>query len=97
MLTFEEARKIGINACIDKLGREFIMRNKENSCTSYGDAEDYAFCFLGVDNRVPNFNPNEELVLDGDSKWQYVAKCNVWYQDGKIEFLDCILPNVEVV
>ena len=93
LLTFEEAKKIGINACVDKLGRDFVKKNREYSCTSYGDADQYAFCFVGIDNHSePNFGPHE-LVLDGDSKWPYKATCNVWYKDGRIEFLDCIIPG----
>lgn len=29
MLNVEKARKIGINACVDKLGQDFVLENKE--------------------------------------------------------------------
>ena len=31
MLTYEKAKKIGIDACIDKLGREFVMSHKDTA------------------------------------------------------------------
>ena len=48
MLTFEEAKKIGIKACADKLGIDFVRKYEDRSCVAYGDEEDHAFCFVGV-------------------------------------------------
>ena len=96
MLTYEEARKIGVNACVDKLGRDFVMKYKKTSCSSYGDDETHAFCFVGVDTEpTPPHIDGEPLVLDGCSEWPYFAKCNVWYKDGRIEFSDCLLPEAQ--
>ncbi len=50
MLTFEEAKKIGLNACVDRLGRDFVMKYRDTSCPAYADMEDHAYCFIGVDN-----------------------------------------------
>ena len=96
MLTYEEARKIGIDACVKKIGEDFVSMHEDNLCVGYGDVDDYAFCFLGISDQPENLDNRKDLVLDSTSKWPYIAKCNVWYQDGKIEFLDCILPNVEI-
>ncbi len=95
MLTYEEARKIGINACVDKLGHNFVKKYKDKSCSGYGDVDDYAYCFVGVSDRPDEYYNDRELVLDGNgfSDWPFIAKCNVWYNDGHIEFFDCKLPK----
>ena len=92
MLTFEEAKKIGIDACVAKLGESFVSKHEDNLCAGYGDVEDYAYCFLGVSDQPEKLSG--ELVLDSTSKWPFIAKCNVWYNDGRIEFFDCVLPGV---
>ena len=99
MLTYEAAKKLGINACVEKLGKDFVRLHKDTSCAGYGDADDYAFCYVGVDDRPePEWN-GDEVVLDDNpsSKFPYLASCNVWYADGKIEFLDCVLPTAQPV
>lgn len=95
MLTYEEAKKIGVNACIDKLGRDFVLKYRDTSCAGYGKEDDYAFCYVGVDDRMEPEKTGKGLVLDDspDSKFPYLAMCNVWYENGKIEFLDCVLPD----
>lgn len=39
MLTVAEARKIGIKACMDKIGYDFCMSNKDNATTGYTEEE----------------------------------------------------------
>ena len=56
MLNIEAARKIGINACIDKLGREFVMKNKKYATSAYGERDDSVFCFVGVDDCQKTIN-----------------------------------------
>ncbi|MBQ7562983.1 MAG: hypothetical protein IJT16_03215 [Lachnospiraceae bacterium] len=51
MMTYETAREKEINACIDRLGRDFVMRFRENACSAYGDIEDHAFCFVGISDK----------------------------------------------
>ena len=92
MFTYEEARKIGVDACIDKLGRDFVMKHRDTFCSAYVDRGDHVYCFVGVsDTPLPKMK--DELVLTSDSKFLYTARCNVDYLDGEIEFLDCVLPN----
>ena len=99
MLTYEAAKKVGVDACVEKLGREFVKMHKDTSCAGYGDAEDYAFCYVGVDDRPePKWNKSEVILDDGPGgKFPYIASCNVWYADGKIEFQDCVLPETTSV
>ena len=93
MLCFEEARKIGLNACIDKIGRDFVRKYAESTTTAYGEVDGNAFCFVGVDNQpLPSFD-GKTLVLDSRSKFPYRASCNVSLQDGDMQFLDCVVPR----
>ncbi|MEZ3487296.1 MAG: hypothetical protein K1W22_12105 [Lachnospiraceae bacterium] len=94
LLTYEEAKKIGIHACIDKLGRDFVRKYRETSCSAYGDMEDFAYCFVGVSNIADDLtNPSIVLSSAPEAQFPYIASCNVEYADGKITFLECILPT----
>ena len=96
MLTFEEAKKIGIRACVDKLGFDFVKKYNETSCTAYGDEEDHAFCFVGVGTEPVTPWTGGPLILDDSpkAKFPFSASCNVAYADGKVTFLECILPSM---
>lgn len=95
MLTREAARKIGIDACIDKIGRDFLQKYKDNAVYAYGDGEteNSVFCYVGVDDKpyVPEENP-EIIVLDSFSQFPYRASCNVQLADGSTDFVECVLP-----
>ena len=95
MLTYAQAKKKGVNACLDKMGRDFVKRHEDTSCAGYGREEEYAFCYVGVDDRPETVDESEDVILDDEkrAKFPYLVSCNVWYRDGKIEFLDCILPE----
>ena len=96
MLTFEEAKRIGIKACVDKLGYDFVKKYEDTACSAYGDEGYHASCFVGVTTEpiVPwNGGP---LVLDDspNSKYPYSASCNVAYADVAVTFLNCVLPAI---
>ena len=93
MLSVETARKIGINACIDKLGRDFVLAHKESATSAYGENEDSVFCFVGVDDSVKSQNSDRVLVLDSHSEFPYRASCNISLQDGVAHFLECVAPK----
>lgn len=94
MLTYAQAKKIGVNACLDKLGRDFVKRYESTSCAGYGEEEEFAFCYVGVDDRPDPVYDSTDIILDdrNGSKFPYLVSCNVWYEDGRIDFLDCVLP-----
>lgn len=96
MLTFEEAKKIGIRACVDKLGYDFVKKHNETSCTAYEDEDDRVFCFVGVGTESVAPWTGGPLLLDDspDAKFPYSASCNVTYADGAITFLQCTLPSM---
>ena len=94
MLNMETARRIGINACIDKLGREFVLLHRDTATSAYGETENGVFCFVGVDTNYVSQNNNEVLVLDGNTQCQYRVSCNVNPQTGEVQFIECVLPEV---
>ena len=96
MLSYEEARRVGINACIDKIGRDFCEKNRDYSCAWYGDMEKYAYCGVGISDE-DSYHPQERLILTHEEDWLYMVLCNVWYEDGRIEFLKCRIPHLSAV
>ncbi len=93
MLTYDEARKIGINACIDRLGRDFVSKHRDNASSAFGDRIDHAYCFVGVSDQ-PETQMTDGLRLTSENdRFPYVARCKVAYDTGKITFLECILPT----
>lgn len=92
MLTVKEAAKIGVNACIDKIGRDFVLANRNYGTSAYGERDGGVFCFVGVDDRPYVPDRSGMLVLDSMSKFPYRASCNVGLDDGKLEFIECVAP-----
>ena len=94
MLTFDEAKVIGIKACVNKLGYSFVRKHEDLACTAYGDEEDHAFCFVGVGTEASSPRVDGSIVFDDspDRKFPFSASCNVAYADGAVTFLDCFLP-----
>ena len=95
MLTYSEAKKIGFDACVDKIGRDFVKQYESTSCVGYGDELEYAFCYVGVDDRPDPIDDSDDIILDDseDSKFPYLVSCKVWYDDGRVEFIDYMLPD----
>lgn len=94
MLTVKEAAQIGINACIEKIGRDFVQTYKDNSVYAHGDGEteDSVYCYVGVSDAPPPKFPEGVLLLDSASKFPYYASCNVRLTDGATTFLEWALP-----
>ena len=94
MLTFEEARKIGIRACVDKLGYDFVKKYEDTACSAYGDEGDHASCFVGVNTEPEKPWTGGTLILDDspNSKYPYSASCNVAYADGAITGMTLTTP-----
>ena len=92
MLSIETARKIGINACIDRLGRDFVMAHKDCATSAYGENDDGVFCFVGVDDRHISQDNASTLVLDSHSEFPYRASCSVSLLDGTLNFIECVIP-----
>lgn len=90
MLTVAEARKIGIKACMDKIGYDFCMSNKDNATTRYTEEEGFVYCYVGVSDKSPD--TLQAGLLFTATKFPFSASCNVWLAGGKIDFLECHLP-----
>ena len=93
MLTFEKAKRIGLNACINKLGKEFVETYADSTSSAYGDdGEGNAFCFVGVDNR-PRKRFTGNLKLTSKEQFPYRASCKVSMSTGETTFFDCVIPK----
>lgn len=96
MLSFDMARKIGINACIDKIGRDFVLAHKDTATSAWGEGEteNSVFCFVGVDDAPAEPLPEGVLQLDGEgSRWPYHASCLVSLVNGATIFQECVSPE----
>ena len=96
MLTFDEAKKIGISACIEKIGYDFCRKHADNATSGYSERNGFVNCFVGVsDKPAPKCDIEDvtELILTSGVKWPYAARCNVSLVDGKIEFLEVRIPD----
>ena len=100
MLTVIEAKIIGRDACIDKLGREFVEKYKENSVAAYGDFSDegIVFCYIGVSDKPFADTYSGSLILSEEKsrKMPYGVSCNVYLKDGSVEFLECSIPQTNI-
>lgn len=93
MLNVEMALEIGINACIDKLGREFVRTHREQAVAAFGEYESGVFCFVGVEEDTINKNNDAVYILDSCSVFPYRVSCYVSLDDGALSFVECVLPT----
>ena len=89
--------KIGLDACIDALGREFVMTYKDNSCFGHGEDEQGHYCFLGISTKPHEQKPGP-LTLDAPDcspidSWDYYATCHV-KDSGDVIMGMCKLPSI---
>mgnify|MGYP006788791497 CR=1 FL=1 len=96
MMSVEEAKRIGIRACIDKIGYELCKLYEDTAISSAGEKPGIVTCYVGIDTRP---EAKEELknmrafILDEVNSYTYYANCSVSLQDGSIEFQECCLPE----
>ena len=96
MLTANEAKKIGIRACIDKIGYDFCKEHEDNATSAYSEVDGIMNCFVGVSDEpapICDITKVDEIILTSGKKWPYSARCNVKMKDGTIEFLECRVPT----
>ncbi|MBE5952123.1 MAG: hypothetical protein E7260_11140 [Lachnospiraceae bacterium] len=94
MLTAEEAKRIGIRACIDKIGYEFCKKHADLGVCSCGENDGIMECYVGVDDRPePEEKETGYLLIDDEEFAPYYASCNVNMEDGSVEFTECCLPE----
>jgi hypothetical protein len=88
----DAARQIGINACVEKLGKDFVEKHKENSTCALGESEDGIFCFVGVDDEKRS-GCDYALVLDSTSRFPYRASSVVRLSDGTVTWKEVVVPE----
>ena len=93
MLTRKEARRIGINACIDKIGRDFYEKYINSVSIAYGEIENGEFCFVGVDNKNTPYEYQDSLVLSSSEPIPYRVSCKILLQNGEVEFIEMTTPQ----
>ena len=97
MLTMDDARRIGLKACAEKIGNDFLKAHHENSTMAYSETDDVVVsCFVGVDDKPAhpeNIDSVTEMVLTSYRNWPYFASCKVNRTDGTISFTECKLPG----
>lgn len=85
MLSIEEARKIAINACIDKLGKDFVEKYKDSSVFAIGVWDGQVYCYIGVNSKNIEINP-KRLLLD-EEKFENSISCLVDLETGNISYI----------
>ncbi len=96
MLSFEEAKKIGIRACVDKIGYAFCRTHNDHSTSVYGEVNGKMECFIGVsDEPEPDYDIDkvDHLILTSGNDWPYYAHCKVDMTTGEIEYGECKIPE----
>lgn len=94
MLSVKEAKKIGIWACIEKIGLDFCREHKDNSVSAWGKREgNKVNCFVGVNDAPPPDPDKMKIRLSSGNDWPYYAFCDVYRETGEIEFGECVLPE----
>lgn len=94
MLTPDIARKIGINACIDRLGRAYVLSHKDSAAAAYGEVPDGVFCFVGIGDAPRSLASADALILDSLSAFPYRTSCTVSLMSGIPVFRECVCPPV---
>ena len=84
MISYNEAKHLGIKTCVDLLGQDFVDKYKNNTCYAYSKDEDNVFCFLGLTTET--YTPTGKLMLTHDESdaFPYRATCSVSMETGKV-------------
>ena len=95
MLTVDEAKNIGIKACVEKIGYDFCKKYADNSTSAYGEEDGVVNCFVGVSDEPEkscDISEVDKLVLTSRNEWPYAARCYVSLSDGEIRFSEVRRP-----
>lgn len=92
-------KKIGFDACVEKIGRSFYELYKDNAVFCCGQESAGLFCFLGLNTTEQEDNSCIRLSLDSKSSkenpyyddWEYYASCIV--NNGEVIMDKCRVPN----
>ena len=90
MLTVDEASAIGKEACLNKMGKEFVERHKGFATYGVGEHGERVFCFIGIDHLHRN---NAGGLLLDDEPFPCRVSCNVDKKDGSVSFVEFVKPE----
>ena len=94
MLSVDEAKKIGIWACIEKIGVDFCRKYADYSVSAYGETEGYKVsCFVGVSDQPEPDWETEPIRLSPGNDWPYYAECDVDRKTGEVDFDEFVVPE----
>lgn len=96
MLTAEEAKKIGIRACVDKIGYDFCKQHADTTVCSYGEEDGKMTCYVGVNDKPDqpcDISQMTSIILDDAEYMPYYANAEVDMQDGQVILLECCVPT----
>lgn len=99
MLTEEEAKKIGLRACIEKIGLEFCKIHKDTAVCAYGVVDGVMLCYFGIDDQpAPDYENMkwEDLRLTSTNYLPYFAVCEVSMEDGTVTIKDFCMPEQNI-
>ena len=91
LLNEKQAKLIGTNFCLGLIGRDFALKNKDNSCAGYSSIiyddynREYIYCYIGVSEmgETPK-STHGDFVLDGGPNWDRLACCRVYLDNGEV-------------
>ena len=91
MLTIEKAKKKGIDACIDLIGREFCLEHQDNALSGFSNPENGLMrCFVSVDDE-PSIDTEPHYA--GGEPMPYRAYVDVDMETGEVLVVDIITPQ----
>lgn len=88
MLSIYESNKVGIQACINRIGEDLFKNRCTVSTTGHGEVgTDRVFCFAAC-SRESHY-PEGQLILSEcpDKGWDYMAKCLVNRNTAEVEYI----------
>ena len=86
MFTVDECKKIGYDACIDRLGREQVVLNKERGCHGFSIIDGGIRCFVGYDEK--EYKPQKEGITLGTTQFDFLACAFVNSETGNVTFIN---------
>ncbi len=89
MLSVIDAKKIGIDSCIDALGREFCEEHQSNALSGYEEPiNDIMRCFVTVSDKISQ----EETHIIGGEQMPYQAFVDVNMKTGETVLIKVVTP-----
>ncbi len=96
MLSVDEAKKIGIEHCINEIGYDFCKAHEDNGTSAWGERDGFVDCFVGVSPEpAPEYDIMriERLELTSENDWPFFARCDVYLEDGHIDLIESRIPK----